>query len=134
MTPHMAHNLISGNNPFLTKLHIQVNDGSGEAVNVRFDLPSLKHLRVDHYEALDLLVSFENCKSIEVLKYNGDIYEPQWDSMKNLISQHTWPKLSVLDFFYSTFLDGYLHPITAEETEERFKAFNIEVLWQHRQK
>ncbi|EGG08391.1 uncharacterized protein MELLADRAFT_116038 [Melampsora larici-populina 98AG31] len=132
LTPDMMHRLLSGRTPFLTELNIEFHELGEDDVNIRFDLPALKTLILYLYEIPDLLllVSFVNCKSIEVLKYNGDIYDTQWDSMKNLISQHAWPKLSVLDLHRATFHDGYARPMTAEEMEKEFKMFNIKVLMQ----
>ncbi|EGG08389.1 uncharacterized protein MELLADRAFT_105073 [Melampsora larici-populina 98AG31] len=91
--------------------------------------PEMAHrLLSDHYEIINLLVSFEDCRSLEVLEYHGDMYDDQWNSLKNLLSRRTWPKLVVLDLCYSSLYDGNGRWLGKQEVEELFKPFNIQLL------
>lgn len=127
MTPSTAHELLSGNTPFLTRLGIDLGDFRGRSdINVRFDIPALQNLHVENYESPDLLVHFENCKGIERLQYSGSLFKEHRDSMKNLLSRRAWPKLSLLDIRFS--YDEISRRVGSKELEEFTKPFNIKVL------
>ncbi|EGG05705.1 uncharacterized protein MELLADRAFT_78042 [Melampsora larici-populina 98AG31] len=126
ITLGMVHELISGNTPFLTQLHLGLDEDDMAYFTVQFDLPALESLHVDSQSRIDLLSSFENCKSIEFLGYNGDIDDNIWDSMKNQLSRRTWPKLLVLDVRN---LSVYLGEgkIGKEKMKEILMSFGIKV-------
>ncbi|EGG00897.1 uncharacterized protein MELLADRAFT_73092 [Melampsora larici-populina 98AG31] len=129
MSLGMAHELLSGNTPFLNQLWIAMDEIKDTSdLKVRFDLPALKTLHVGIHRFHDLLENFENCKSVEVLEYHGVIEDDAWDSLQSHLSRRTWPKLLVLDVRNLHVDVGEARVrLTREKMEEILKTFDIKV-------
>ncbi|EGG07114.1 uncharacterized protein MELLADRAFT_106167 [Melampsora larici-populina 98AG31] len=130
ITIDMANKFLNGRARFLSKLHIELHHlAKSPDMEIRFDLPALKTLRVlNDRRSSDLLASFENCKSIEVIEHWGHMYNDQWNFLKHLLSRRTWPKLLVLDIQYSNYDEKLADWPDVEELEETCKLFNITLL------
>ncbi|KAH9821853.1 hypothetical protein DFH28DRAFT_950831 [Melampsora americana] len=123
LTIRILHEVLSGSAPSLTRLQLDLGYFlDGLEVNVRFDLPALKDLVLNSYTKLDLLLIFENCKDIELLKFGVGMKNQQWESMKQHLSKSTWPKLSTLS------LCRPMVTIAKEEVDEIENAYNIKLL------
>lgn len=99
LSPSVLHGILSGSAPFLTGLKFLLEPSPDEPrVTVRFDLPALKKLYIFHRgdPGIHLLLSFEDCKSIEDLEYRCPEEDDEWNTMEHYLSRHTWPELSVL--------------------------------------
>ncbi|EGG05166.1 uncharacterized protein MELLADRAFT_64372 [Melampsora larici-populina 98AG31] len=128
LSPRVLHGLLSGSAPSLTKLRLILHHFKDEPhVTVRFNLPALKELSILHRGDLDLLMSFENCKSVEAFHYQCHADDEEWHSMKQYLSRCTWPKLSVLDFRSSIFTANWKKPAKMD-VNEIWNSFKIKLL------
>lgn len=128
--PGMVQKLLSGSAPFLTRLVITFDYGQYQSdVHGQTDLPALTQLGLRDRSTFDFLVSFGGCKAIEKIEYLPPINGDQWNSMKHMLSVHTWPKLSVLKLSEIRRRDPHdWRIVTKEDVHEFWDSYKIKLL------
>ncbi|KAH9809918.1 hypothetical protein DFH28DRAFT_903821 [Melampsora americana] len=129
LTPPMAHKLLNGSAPYLTRLELQFEDPDESDVNRETDLPALKQLILQHVPGFSL-TSFKGCKNIELIQFRRIMNKDLWNLVKHLLSSYTWPKLSVLDLCQRIRIvdRNNWRKLSQKDVDKIWDSFNIKLL------